>query len=69
MKLVCRDCQTTMVVNDKRLKICPQCRSSNVEIILNNIILHDSIDTDFFFIKLCDFQIFPMGIRKREQII
>ena len=24
-----------MVVNDKRLKICPQCRSSNVEIILN----------------------------------
>jgi len=46
MKLVCRDCQTTMVVNNKRLKICPQCRSSNVEIILNNIILHGSIDTE-----------------------
>ena len=35
MRLLCRDCQTTMVVNDKRLKLCPQCSSSNVEIILN----------------------------------
>ncbi|UCC20494.1 MAG: hypothetical protein JSV62_04175 [Promethearchaeota archaeon] len=36
MKLVCRDCTSTIMVTDKRLKSCPQCGSANVDFVLRN---------------------------------